>query len=302
MKKIAIHIILLFNCISFAYTQENIIPFDNNWTFDLSMNYNFLQFQQNEAFNCTGHKPIGVDIGARYKNIGANFTFQLPILTQYVQPLSETFDIALDYYADKFIASVVFTRYKSFYINDINTSNFSGDIIPNNNQKVDLEILLAGTSFKWILNHRNHSIRGVYVLDKMQRHSNGSFILGLGFYYNTIHSNDQLLPGYETKQHSLFLTPLAGYSYSWIFGSGFFLNADITLGVNAGLNITKSRFEFMPTIQPNMTIGYHLNTWSFSASVNAKLFMSVHSSVNNNYDWYLLSRISITLFKITKRF
>ena len=296
MKKISA-IVILFICISTLYAQENIVSFDNKWTVDLSMNYSLLRFQQNELFNCLGHKPIGLTIGAKYKNFGGSYTFQLPFLTEYYQPFSETFDLEFDYFMEKFTASLSFTRYKSFYIDEI----FKGSIL-NNDKKVNLEILSIGASIRWVLNYRNHSLRGVYELNRQQKYSSGSFIIGLGVYYNSLYSDDLKLPLYETKQHYVSLAvPLVGYSYSWIFGSGFFLNADVMIGINNGLNFNNMKYEFMPSFFPNITLGMHQKTWSFSASINAKVFISVQS-IDNNFQWYQLTKISSTFFKISKRF
>ena len=289
--------------------QENILKFSNNWTINASLNLQMLFFTQEDLFQCRGNKPLSMGIGVSYKKIALGFSFDLPLLYENNSTFSESnkiqFDrvpesinMEFDYIGDKFVVNTHLNRHKSFFINEINFT----DRIEVTDSAVDLDIWLAGISFRWILRHERLSLQGVYKLNRRQITSSGSPLLGFGIYYNSISSQDMKLPGYETMQHYLYASPLIGYSYSWVFDHGLFINLDLGLGMNYGLNITKREFAFMPVILSNFTIGYHFRTWSFNASFDTNVFFSIQSFEAENTDWHRLIKLNITLFKISKRF
>ena len=290
---------LLFFCIiPLLYSQERIISFDNNWTVDLSVNYHFLRFDHEDLFGCRGNKPLDIGIGVRYKKVALGFHVELPFSSEFYNPASESFDLNLDYIEEKFIVDTFFSRYHSFFIDNYRTANpfAEGD------SKVDLSILTTGVSFRWILNYEKHSLRGVYKLDRRQTISGGSPTFGCGAYYHSIHSADNKLPGYETRRHFIYTGPLAGYSYTWILGSGAFFNIDIVGGINPGLNTNEMKFVFVPALFPNLTFGFHFNTWSLISSVDVKFFIALQSYQLDTADWHQLSKINLTLLKVSKRF
>ena len=289
-------VLLFLLIVPSLYSQEKIISFDNNWTIDLSLNYHFLRFDQEDLYDCRGNKPLDAGIGVRYRKIALGYNIELPFFSEYYAPSSQSFDLNLDYIGNNYIATAFFTRYNSFFVKD----NQLTDLIADTN--VDLDILSAGLSFRWILNNEIHSLRGVYKLDRKQTISSGSPIFGFGFYYHSIYSADEKLPGYETKQYFIYTGLMAGYSYTWIFGSGAFLNIDIAGGINPGLNTNEMKSVFIPTLFPKLTFGFHLNTWSIISSFDVRFFITIQSYEVNAADWHQLSKFNITLLKISKRF
>ena len=279
-----------------SYSQEEIIPFNNNWTISLSINYHFIRFDQEDLFGCRGNKPLDMGMGIRYKKIALNFHIELPFSAEFYNPTSDSFDLNFDYIGENFIVNSYFSRYHSFFINNHQITEILSV------SEVDLDILSTGLSFRWVLNPKTHSLQGVYKLDRKQTISSGSPILGFGIYYHSIYSADEKLPGYETKQHFIYTGPLAGFSYTWLFGGGMFFNTNIVGGINPGLNSDEMKFVFIPSLFPDITLGLNYKTWSFTASLDLKLFLTLQSYQINSAGWNNLSKFNITLFKITKRF
>jgi len=290
--KLFVFIINIFCIFPLLYAQENVLSFDKNWALDVSLNYHTLQFYQSDSFVCRGNKPLDLGLEIRYKKFELGFNIELPFLYEYYYPRSESFDINTKYIGERVVTNINFSKYSSFYIDEYQDMG----------KEVDLDIMSTGFSVYWILDHEKHSLRGVYKLDRKQTVSSGSPLIGFGGYYNSIHSNDNKLPGYEDKQHFIYLSPLAGYSYVWIFGSGLFLNIDITVGANHGLHINERKFVLMPMAFPNMTFGYHFNTWSVNASVGANMYLAIQSFNNENIDWHQLLKINAVLLNVSKRF
>ena len=287
---------LLLCIIPPLYSQEEIISFDNNWTIDLSANYHYLQFDQENLFGCRGNKPLDIGIGVRYKKIALGFNIELPYSAEFFHPNSESFDLNLDYFGNSFVIDTYFSRYHSFFINNHQLEDLF------DNTDVDLDILMTGMFACWVPKHKIHTLRGVYKLDEKQTVSNGSPIFGFGFYYHSVFSGDDKLPGYDTKQYFIYTGPLGGFSYTWVMGKGAFLNFNFIAGINSGLNTNKMKAVYIPAFFPGLIIGYHFKTWSLVSSVDAKIFLIIQSYEIETADWYNLCKMNITLLKITKRF
>ena len=295
-KKTCAVLLLLFCIIPLLYSQEKIITFDNNWTIDLSLNYHFLQFDQENIFGCRGNRPLDVGIGVAYKKIALGYNIELPFFSEYYAPSSQSFDMNLDFLGESYVVTTFLSRYHSFFINKYEELDLFTD------DNVDLDILSMGVSIRWLLNYEAHTLRGVYTLDRKQTISSGSPIIGFGFYYHSIYSADDNLPSYETRQHFIYSGLLIGYSYTWIFGRGAFLNIDTVAGINPGFNTNEMKYVFIPSAFPNFSFGFHFNTWSLISSVNFRFFMTIQSYEINAADWHQLSKMNVTFLKISKRF
>ena len=295
-------LLLSFFIIPLLFSQERqgrFVSFDNNWTIDLSLNFNFLQFDQENLFSCRGNKPLDIGIGLRYKKIALEFNVTLPFFTEFYHASSESFDLNFNYIENKYIINTFFSRYNSFFIKNYQIMDTA---VPVTDTDVDLGILSTGASFRWILNSEIHSLRGVYKLDRQQTVSSGSLTLGVGIYYHSLYSADKNLPGYETKQHFIYTGPLVGYSYTWIFKNNAFFNIDVAGGINPGLNASEKKFVFIPALFPNATFGYHFKTWSIATSLSIRYFIAIQSYQIYSADLYQMSKIHLTIFKVSKRF
>ena len=289
-------VLLFLLIVPSLYSQEKIISFDNNWTIDLSLNYHYLLFDQEDLFGCRGNKPLDVGIGIRYKKIALGYDFELPFFSEYYAPSSQSFDLNFDYIAENYIATAFLIRYNSFFVKENQFTDLFRD------SEVNLDILQVGLTFRWALNSETYTLRGVYKLDRKQTISGGSPILGFGVYYHSIYSADDKLPGYDTKQHFIYSGLLVGYSYTWILGSGAFFNNEIVGGINPGFNTDGMKYIFIPSLFPKLTFGFHFNSWSIISSVDVKFFITMQSYEVDSADWHQLSKINITLLKVSVRF
>jgi hypothetical protein len=58
--------------------------------------------------------------------------------------------------------------------------------------------------------------------------------------------------------------PNAGYSYTWVTKSTFFINLYALGGVNAGLEPARRDFVLTAFVNPRITFGMYFTTWSFN--------------------------------------
>jgi hypothetical protein len=203
------------------FAEDTIIPFPQKLALSLSGKYNIVIFQQQSAAYTTD-KPWDIGLGIRYKNFAA----------QAFIPLSfnnDSFDAAVNFYLEKMYYEIFIKRYTNFSIdNDDETAE---------RENVGLDIMSGGIMAGWIHNHKNHSLRSVFTLSEKQTVSSGSFLYGLGVFYTSIYSQNEVLPRYTERRHIVYFGPTVGYSYTWIFNHDIFLNLGLNIGANLGINI-----------------------------------------------------------------
>jgi hypothetical protein len=134
------------------------------------------------------------------------------------------------------------------------------------NNNIDLRIFSSGISTGWLLNNKNHSLSAAYDLDRNQLSSSGSPILGFGVFYAAIFSDDENVKRYNTNQHFIYFGPNVGYSYTFVFSKNIFLNINLVIGLDAGVNINTNKWLFIPLIMPKLSFGHHNKTWSLNVA------------------------------------
>jgi hypothetical protein len=230
-------------------TEDAIIPFSPKIARSLSGKYNIGIFQQQSTAYSTD-KPWDIGLGIRYKNLVA----------QAYIPLSfnnDSFDAALNFYLKRMYYETFIKRYTNFSLNN--------DDEPNNRENVGLDIMSGGIMAGWVQNHENHSLRSVFTLSEKQTIPSGSFLYGFGVFYTSIYSRNDALPRYTERQHIVYFGPTAGYSYTWTLPHDMFLNVNLNIGANLGINITDTTMLFIPQINPKFTFGHHNSSWSVNA-------------------------------------
>jgi hypothetical protein len=241
------------------FAEDTIVPFAEKIALNFSGKYNMGIFYQQSAGYSTD-KPWDIGLGIRYKNLEA----------QAYIPISfndDSFDLALNFYFKKMYYETYIKRYTSFYINS--------DDETAKHENARLDIMSSGIMAGWIHNYENHSLRSVFSLSEKQTASSGSFLYGFGVFYSSIYSQNMAMPRYNERQHIVYFGPTAGYSYTWIFKHGIFLNLALNLGANLGININDTKTLFIPQINPKISLGHHNTSWSINAVMgcNASLLL-----------------------------
>ncbi|MDR0525750.1 MAG: DUF4421 domain-containing protein [Spirochaetaceae bacterium] len=136
--------------------------------------------------------------------------------------------------------------------------------------EVDLKIILAGLSGAYIFNP-DHSLRSVYNLDRKQRTSNASLLVGAGGFYSALYADNG--PPNSGNQLTLYFGPNAGYSYIWILKNNFFINLLGILGVNG--SVKNGEFYLGFSGLPKFALGWHGKDWSFNAVLSNTLLLAM---------------------------
>jgi len=255
--------LLFFSLVLFSIpgnTQEQTTAeFNNLLTLHLSMDYNFIAFEQTSLeHSLMTNRPWDFGMGIGFLNISIGFSLSVPSLYDESHEQSQTFDISFNSYNKD--NKHFFHGYIKYY------SGFNdGD-----HNEYDLSIFNSGFTWASLLN-RDHSIRSVYKLDRRQTVSNGSFLLGGGLFLTSIESKNTDLSNYSERQIVFHTGPHFGFSYTWVIGN-FFINVLSTAGVSFIVNNSDTSSGLQ--ILPRFSIGYHGRRWSANIYSNLSYFLA----------------------------
>jgi hypothetical protein len=249
--------------------DDAIVSFDESWAINISAKYVITSFSQEQLKQYTTDRPWAMGLGLRYKNTSASLL--LPSFYAFDEHPFESFDLQLASYYDVFYYEAFCKRYQGFTDGEADSKN------------IDLRIFSSGISTGWLLNGKNHSLSAAYDLDRKQLSSSGSPIIGFGVFYTSIFSDDKNIKRYADKQHFIYVGPNIGYSYAFIFFNNIFLNMNLVIGLDAGININTNKWLFVPLVMPKLSFGYHNKTWSINiaAGCHYTAVMWDASSIDN---------------------
>jgi hypothetical protein len=234
-----------------VFSEENTDRFDAAFTLAVSSKYNYLQFLFNEDMNAQSNKPVDVGFNISYKNVSLGFGIGIPFAYSKEFPKSTTLDIQLTYCNDFLFGEASCRYYDGFH-------NAAGH--------VDFELFSGGLMVEYIVN-RNHLLRSVYKLDRLQTTANGSFLFGLNVFITSLSSND--IHSYNDKTRYIHFGPNAGYSYTWILRNNYFINIFFTAGIDGCVNYNTRRYFFTPQVMSKFSVGKHNSSWSINFEIDS---------------------------------
>jgi hypothetical protein len=234
----------------FAGAEDAIVAFDESWAIKASGKYVITRFNQELSARYTTARPWALGLGVRYKDISASLS--LPSLYAFDEHPAESFDLQVSSYYESLYYEAFCKRYQDFTDGD------------SDHKSVDLRVFSSGISAGWLQNSKRHSLSAAYDLDCKQLSSSGSVILGMGVFYTSILGEDERVKRYNTVQHFVYAGPNVGYSYTFIFPNSIFLNMNLVIGLDMGLNVTAHTWLFIPGIMPKLSLGHHNTSWSIN--------------------------------------
>ena len=123
----------------------------------------------------------------------------------------------------------------------------------------------------WMLTSRDKfSPRSAYFLDRRQKHSAGSLLVGGRLQGSNVEDPDSLLAFYNGNRVLASLWGNIGYTYTWVFSNGFFGNVWCDVGFAYGLS-DEDEHEYTVFPEPNFKTawGYIGKKWSWNVVMTA---------------------------------
>jgi hypothetical protein len=227
-----------------VFSEENTDKLDTMFTLAVSSKYNYLQFLYDDNMNAQSNKPVDIGFNVSYKNVSLGFGIGIPFTHSKEYPKSTALDIQLRYCNDFIFGEASFRYYDGFH---------------NDTNHVDLELFSGGLVVEYILN-RDHLLRSVYKLDRLQTATNGSFLFGANAFITSLLSND--IHSYTDITQYIYFGPNIGYSYTWILGNNYFINLFFVLGADLCINYNAKQYFFTPQVMSKFSAGKHNSSWS----------------------------------------
>jgi hypothetical protein len=252
--------------------ESAVLRFDTLFTVKGALKYNFMQFDHaiSPDTKITSNRPLDLEIGFGYKDFSFGFSVNIPFLYDRNISKSISFDCGFHCFIKNFLFFEGLVKYyEGFHAENITLNG------AEYGEEVGLKIILSGISGEYIFN-KDHSIRGVYNLDRKQIISNGSFLAGGGAFYSALSLND----ADKNSQHTVYFGPNAGYSYIWILENNFFINILCIVGVNG--SVKNGEFYFGLSGQPKFALGYHGKNWSFNAVLSNTVILAMQKIAIDN--------------------
>lgn len=262
--------------LSAAYAENSITMFDENWAINFSLNYKSCVYENSlDSLEYIAEKPWDIGLGIRYRNISAQISVPL-IWDEQFKNMS--YDFEIDSYFNKIYYEAYFKHYPELIIQNIYEQNI-------------LDIFSSGIMATFIHNNENHSLSSVIKLDKKQEVSSGSLLYGFGLFHYSLYSVSKEINRYNTRQHFIYFGPEIGYSYTWVFQNGLFLNLNCVFFTNPAVNINTGKWLFIPHVQPKIVFGHHDAAWS----ININMMNNASFIIWNDKDIDSLNLVSVKI-------
>lgn len=272
--------------------QDSVITaFEKKIAFQFQAKYNYASFtgESTQDEYIETNRPIDLGIGGGYGDWTWSSLWTVSFGEEGGKPKTSALDLQLNYFGDRIFGRAYFRLNRGFCWEDP-TGRW---------RKLDIRTIIAGYNLNLLWNPE-HSIRAAYALDRRQWKSNGSFLVGFGIYYNGVVSHEPLYDDYKKFQHLIHVGPDVGYSYTWVWNNGIFLNAMGVAAISFGQNVTRSKWMGFWQLFPKLAPGYHGESWSIHFPVDFSV-IRLRTQGNNMGEGDVLI-VGSAGFMVTRRF
>lgn len=246
------------------YTSLRLRNTDNNRT---------LHYQPNNALNA----GVGVTYGILTLNVGVPLRFVDP--DNKDKGKTRSLDLQSHIYARKWVGDLFGQFYKGYYLRPKGKAAAPDEAYYT---RPDLKVQMIGGALYRLFNSRQFSYRAAFLQNEWQKKSAGSFLLGGEVYYGTIRGDSALVPSefadvfpQQDVRKARFweVGPGAGYAYTWVVKSHFFLTGSATVNGDLSFikefeedNTSRTRVTLSPNLIFRAVVGYNSDTWTANIS------------------------------------
>ena len=253
--------------------SSGVSTFRERFSLRFLCNYNFVSIWNSEFKDgaLISNRPVDLGFGFGYDSLFTlfgsswdfswDFKFALPFTTSNGKSETQSFETELNFFPRNWWLEVKLRSYSGF------TTGIEDD---EDSKFVDLWIVDMYLSSLWMATaHGKFSPRSAYFLDRRQAESAGSMILGGRLQRNMAEDKDSVLAYYDNRRDLTTLWFDIGYTYSWIYSNGMFLNLWGVVGLACGRDNADDGYAVLPESDLRMAIGYLGEKWSWNTVLKA---------------------------------
>lgn len=236
--------------------EDGIVEFRRKFLIRFLCNYNFVSFWSSEFDGgaLKSNRPVDVGLGLGYGDFYWDFIYALPFTSNNKSSKSISFETGFDFFPGNWWVKGVYRSYSGFST-DVGDSSLYVDLWERD---VYVSALWLGTS------NGEFSPRAAFFLDRRQRHSAGSLILGGRIQGTKTKDKDEFFPYYQEPKEIFSSWVDMGYTYTWVFDNKVFLNLWGVAGVAVGGDTEEDDYMLLPEIIAKFAFGYIGEIWSWN--------------------------------------
>ena len=272
-RALLIFVLVLVNVVLAKSDSTSISTFRERISLRFLCNYNFVSIWNSEFKDgaLISNRPVDLGLGFGYDSLFTlfgsswdfswDFKFALPFTTSKGSSSTQSFETGLNFFPRNWWLETKLRSYSGFTTNveDSDDAKF-----------VDLWILDMYFSSLWMATaHGKFSPRSAYFLDRRQAESAGSMILGGRIQRNIAEDKDSVLAYYDNRRDLTTFWIDMGYTYSWIYDNGMFLNVWGVVGIAYGRERADDGYAVLPESDLRMATGYLGEKWSWNTVLKA---------------------------------
>ncbi|MCF0215750.1 MAG: DUF4421 family protein [Fibrobacteraceae bacterium] len=264
--------IVLLGGTTFAATNEGellddeehspfISNFKNKFCLRFLTLYNFISLWSSNHRDVflVSNRPVDVGLGFGYGDLYFDLNYSLPFTISDGKSESPGFEMALDFFPGEWWVKLKYRRNSGF------TYSANGeDYFVDYWQR---EMYISGL---WMATAKKEfTPRAAYFLDRQQKLSSGSVVVGARLQHNSSQDRSNFLMSEEEHRDITSIWTDMGYSYTWIFSSQMFFNLWGVVGVAAGNEANSDDAVFLPEANIKMAYGHFGEEWSWNVVLQA---------------------------------
>lgn len=266
--------------------MDAITEFQRSFPLRFLCNYNFLSLWTSEHREgaLISNRPVDVGLGFGYRDLYLDLIYALPFTTANSQSESIAFETGLDFFPGNWWIQGKYRRYSGFSV-DVDTNSVFVDFWERD---VYLSALWMGTA------NGRFTPRAAYFLDRKQRYSAGSLIIGGRVQHNRAVDRDSFLVYYQEPRQIFSTWADMGYTYTWVYGNDMFLNLWGIAGVAVSAESESKDFFMLPEVDVKVAYGYIADTWSWNTVMEMEYLPTIF---NDHWEQKLVCAYKILIVR-----
>ncbi|MDR1248104.1 MAG: DUF4421 domain-containing protein [Treponema sp.] len=256
-KKWRIAILVFFIGISPCFSQAY-RPYNQKFDLGTKISRDFIGLRDNDR-SYKPNTPLSAGLGFSLNNTIINIFLGYGLDDTIKENIGKTdfFDLQFHNYGRRFMVDLFFQQYRGFY------SETDGLIMVY----PDLSVRQCGAEVSYLINANKFSAKAAFGHTEQQLESGGSFIAGIGAYFNQIEYDGEVFSEDKRLAHNLRAGASFGYAYSFVLSERWLLAGALTCGAQIGNNAGRTHEGDLSANLANLfrfSIGYSVDNWCVS--------------------------------------
>lgn len=251
--------IIVVLCASTLFADDTY--FEKKWSIRGLVDYNYFS-QSTEGYDKTlrSNRPVEIGLGLGYKDFVLDFRYALPFTAGSDKNSSKSFDLASSFFPKNLWVDAWLNICSGFNAGGQDTTDITDTIV-----SLDLTLVNYGAKVLYITNPL-HTPRAPYFLDRRQKTSGYSFMVGGSIQRTRLRSRDSILN--FNNRFVDYIGPVEGVSYTYLFANSlYFVNVTGLLGEYLSYQEQKGKFGYAQNASIKAAYGYIGDNWAWNITL-----------------------------------